>query len=108
MNNIRFRHLYMAFFSILIIIASFLADPDHGLIQELPFGAGTLAMFLLGVRAIIYITLLHISRRALFDYLDLEVYFNEAKQGNVAAGLAIIGVSIATVAISILIAVAVA
>ena len=108
MKNIRFRHLYMAIFSILIIAATLLADPDNGLIQELPFGSGTLATFLLGIRAIVYVTLLHLSRRALFDYIDLEIYFNEAKQGNVAAGLAIIGVSIAMLAISILIAVAVA
>ena len=108
MNNIRFRHLYMAFFSILIIIASFLADPDSGLIQELPFGAGTVAMLLVTVRAVIYITLLHVSRRALFDYIDLEVYFNEARAGNMASGLAIIGIAIAMLAISLLIAFAVA
>ena len=107
MKNIRFRHLYMAFFSILIIIASLLADPDNGLIQELPFGAGTIAMLLVTVRAVIYITLLHVSRRALFDYIDLEVYFEEAKKGNAAAGQAIIGVGIAMVAIALLIASAV-
>lgn len=107
MLNIRFRHLYMAFFSVVIILAMLLADPDNGLIQELPFGAGTIAMLLMTVRAVIYITLLHVSRRALMDYVDLEVYFEEAKKGNVAAGLAIAGTGIVMIAIAILIAAAV-
>lgn len=107
MFNMRFRHLYMVFFSVVIIIAMFLADPDNGLIQDLPFGAGTIAMLLMTVRAVIYITLLHVSRRALVDYIDLEVYFEEAKKGNVAAGLSIVGVAIMMIAIAILIAAAV-
>ena len=108
MFGFRFRHVYMAFFSVLVILATFLVDPDNGFIQNLPIGAGTLAALLVMVRAVIYVTLLHVSRKALFDYLDLEVLFKEAvEKGNVAAANAIIGVAIAMVAIALLIVAAV-
>ena len=93
----------MVIFTVLVLIGSILFDPDAGLIQQLSFGAGTLAMVLIAVRSILYIALLHVSRKALFDYLDLEEFFVEAKKGNSAAGLAIIGVGITLVAVALLI-----
>lgn len=99
----RFRHKYMLVFSILTIVAMFLTDPDSGLVQNLPFGAGGIATLLILLKSVLYVTMLHLSRRALFDYLDLEEYFLKAKETPEGAGKALQGVAIAMVAIAIVI-----
>lgn len=103
----RFRYLYMGLFSVLTLLALFVTSPDEGFIQELPFGAGLIATVTQLLKVVIYVTMLHLSRRALFDYIDLEVYFNKAKESEIGAGLALVAVSLATLALAIIIAVCV-
>lgn len=107
MKKIRFRHVYMTLFSILILMALFLSDPDVGLIQDLGFGAGFVATILMMLKAILYVAILHISRRALIDYIDLEVYFKRAVEHPNGAGMALIAVALMMIAVATLIVAAV-
>lgn len=103
LRKMRFRYVYMAIFSILFLISAFVGDPDNGLIQDLPMGAGFVASVLVTLRVVIYVTLLHLSRRALLDYIDLEVYFNKAKETPQAAALALLAVSVMMICVTLLI-----
>lgn len=99
----RFRTIYMALGSILVGILLLLSDPDSGFITDLPFGAGTLTILIVLVSSILYVALLHLSRRALMDYVDLSRFFTKALQSPEGSGLAIIGVGLIMVSISIVI-----
>lgn len=99
----RFRHVFMGLGSLLTIIVLLLSDPDGGFINNLPFGSGTLATLIILVSSILYIGLLHFSRKGLLDYIDLEVYFKKALQTPEGSGLAIIGIGLIMVAVSIVI-----
>lgn len=104
---LRFRHAFLGLGSVLTILVLFLSDPDAGFIRNLPFGAGTLSVLLILVTSILYIGLLHIARRGLLDYIDLEVYFKKALQTPEGAGMALIGVGLIMISISLVIMAAV-
>lgn len=97
----RFRHIFMGIGSVLVITLLFLSDPSTGFIAKLPVGSGTIGLLLGLVVSILYIALLHVSRKGLFDYLDLERFFTKAYETPQGAGLALIAVSLAMIAISI-------
>lgn len=99
----RFRNIFIGIGSLLVIILLLLSDPDGGLVQNLPFGAGTLSIIIILVISILYVGLLHFSRKALLDYLDLEELFNKAKLTPEGSGLAIIGIGLIMVSVSIVI-----
>lgn len=99
----RFRHIYTIFGSILVLALWLVTDPDLGIITELSYGASTIATLVILTKALLYVTLLHYSRKALFDYLDLQEYFIKAKEDPKAAGLAMIALSIFTLAIAVVI-----
>lgn len=103
----RFRHVYTFLLSALIVLAMFLADPDNGFIQNLKYGAGTVAFILVTLRATLYVSLLHVSRRALFDYVRMGALLRAAEEGNIAASLIFVGITLAMIAIAIVIAAAV-
>lgn len=99
----RFRTIYLGLGSILVGIILLLSDPDSQLITSIPFGAGTLTILIVLVSSILYVALLHLSRRALMDYVDLSRFFTKALQSPEGSGLAIIGVGLIMVSISIVI-----
>lgn len=99
----RFRNVFLLIGSLLTIVVLFMSDPDSGLVQNLPFGGGTVALLIVLVTSILYVGMLHLSRRALMDYIDLEVYFKKALMSPEGAGLAIIGVGLMMVAIALVI-----
>lgn len=103
----RFRHIFLTIGSVLTLLLLFLSDPDGGMVQNLPFGAGTLTVLIVLVSSILYIALLHMARKALMDYIDLEVFFKTAVRTPEGAGLAIIGVGLVMIAIAIVILAAV-
>ena len=74
----RFRYVYMGLGTLFVAILLTITDPDLGIITELPFGATFIANLAILTKSIIYVAMLHVSRKALFDYLDLEDYFKEA------------------------------
>ncbi len=99
----RFRHIYTIVGSLFVLALWLFTDPDLGFIQNMEYGASTLATLVIMAKALLYVTLLHYSRKALFDYLDLEEHFIKTKEEPVASGLALIAVSIFAVAIAIVI-----
>lgn len=99
----RFRYIYMGLGTILITLIMILSDPDLGIIKNLPIGAGTLATFIILLKSILYVGALHLSRRALIDYVDLKKYFKMALQSSTGSGSAIVGVGLIMISISIVI-----
>ena len=102
-KGIRFRYLYMGFSSVLVLLLLFVTDPDSKLLTALPIAAGFVATIVLLVSAVLYVTMLHLSRRAMFDYVDLSVFFSKAMETPTGAGLALIGVGLSSVSISLVI-----
>jgi len=97
----RFRHMYMTVGSILVMFIWLLSDPDTGIIQNLPFGAGAIATLVILLKSILYVGMLHLSRKALLDYIDLAPYFQKAFQTSEGSGRALMAVAIMCVAIAL-------
>lgn len=97
----RFRYVFMGIISILAVIVMLVTDPDSGIVQSVPFGANAIASLLPLLKIFIVISILHISRKGLFDYIDLKEYFDKARTSSEGAGNALIGVGLAYVAIAI-------
>ena len=102
-KGIRFRYLYMGLFGALALLLLFVTDPDSKLVTALPIAAGFVATIVLLVSAVLYVTLLHLSRRGMFDYVDLSVFFTKAFETPTGAGLALIGIGLSNVAIALVI-----
>ena len=99
----RFRYVYMGIGSVLVILLALLTDPDSGFIQNLSVGVGIIATIAVLSKVVLHVAVLHLSRKALADYIDLEEYFLEARKSPQGAGLALIAVAIMMLSISIII-----
>jgi hypothetical protein len=99
----RFRHVFMGIGGALTVVLLLLSDPDSNLLRNLPFGGGTLGTLIILVTSVLYISLLHLGRKGLLDYLDIEVFFTKALETSQGAGLAVIAVALMMVSISIVI-----
>ena len=102
----RFRNIYMLYGSVLVLFLWVLTDPDTGVIQHLPFGATAAANLLILSRVIMYVALLHVSRKAMFDYFDMETALNKALTTADGAGKALIGFGLFNLAIAFVIFIA--
>jgi hypothetical protein len=89
--------------SFLVLAIWLLTDPDLGILNQMSFGASTLATIVLTLKVVLYVAILHISRKALFDYIDMERVFQKAITTANGSGYVAIAVSIICLAISILI-----
>lgn len=99
----RFRHYYMGVGSLLVLAIWMLTDPDLGILGKLPFGASTLATFIVTLKVVVYVAILHLSRKALFDYIDMERVFKKAITTADGSGKIAIAMSVVCLAISVLI-----
>lgn len=99
----RFRYIYMFIGSLVVLFALFSADPEVGVLQQLPFGAPLVASLLKLAQIVFFVTIMHLSRRALFDYVDLSDFFTKALETSEGAGRALIAIAIAMLAIALLI-----
>jgi hypothetical protein len=99
----RFRNVFLMIGSILTVLVLLLSDPDGGMVMSLPFGSGTLTTLIILVMSILYVGVLHLSRRALLDYLDLQELFKKAMMTSEGSGSAIIGVGLIMISIAIVI-----
>lgn len=99
----RFRHVYTIVGTILVLVFWTATDPDLGLITGMSYGASTIASLAILAKGVLYITLLHYSRKGLLDYIDLKEYFLKAKESSGGAGMALIAVSIIMLAIAVVI-----
>jgi hypothetical protein len=89
--------------SLAAVFILLMIDPGNGLKLALPFGATLAANIAWLLQSFFYIGFLHIARKGLFDYLDLEEYFLKAKTTPEGAGYALIGVGLMMVSIAIVI-----
>ncbi len=103
----RFRHIFLGIGSVLVILVLLLSDPDNGMVQNLPFGAGTLSTLIILVTSILYIGVLHLGRKGLTDYVDMLKVFQKAMQTPEGAGLVFVGMGLIMVSIAIVILAAV-
>jgi hypothetical protein len=99
----RFRYIFLLLGSALVIALMLATDPDSGFFTQRSFGAGTIAMLVVLLQSILYVALLHYSRKGLFDYLDLEELYRTAKVTPEGASRAMVAIAIAMVAIAIVI-----
>lgn len=97
----RFRDIYMVFGGILVLFIWFLTDPDLGLITSLKVGGSTIATIVILLKSVLYVGILHLSRKALLDYLDLKKIFDKAMESAEGAGHASIAVALVMVAVAI-------
>ena len=84
----RFRYLFMAGGSALVLAALLLTDPDHGL------STGMLLLAL--VTPVLAVGFVHFARKALHDYpeADARSLFRQASSDPVGAGLALVALAI--------------
>jgi len=99
----RFRYKFLGFGSALVLFVLLLTDPDSKIVQHLPFGSGTVAILINLIISVLYIGVLHLGRKALMDYIDLEEFFNQAIKTPEGAGKAIIGVGCFSISIALVI-----
>lgn len=70
--------------SILVLLFNYFSDPNGGALT---------ITWLAGLASpVVAVWFAYLARTALFDYLDLEVLYNKAKESTVGAGLIFIGV----------------
>ena len=100
-KNYRHRNIYMYGGSILVILLWLITDPDTGIIQNMPIGASVLATIVILLKSILYITLLHLSRKAMFDYLRMDLLFKKASDTAEGSGFALIAISLTMLAIAL-------
>lgn len=105
-GSLRFRNVYIFSLTAAVLIAFIAFDPDTGLLTDLGWGATTIATFLILMKAVPGITLLHISRKALTDYIDIEEIYKKvmADESSTGAGLFMVGIGLMLIAIASIIA----
>lgn len=104
-RKVRKRDIYLYAAGILVLALYILTDPFFGLIQQLPVGAGTVATLLILLKGLLYASLLHFTRKFVFDYdeADFQSLARKAKESPQGAGFALIGFSIMMVAFAIVV-----
>lgn len=102
----RFRTIYAIGGFILVVALWLLTDPDLGLIQDLTFGAGLVATIVLLSKGVLGPTLLHITRKAMFDYkeADMGELAKKSLQSSTGAAIFALAISLMCLAFAIVIA----
>lgn len=103
----RARSWYLFVGSLVVLAIVFMSDPSVGLITQLPFGSGTLGLIVNLVISVWFVVFLHLSRKWLFDYIDLEEFFKKSMESSEGAGMALISVALSTIAIALVVIAAV-
>lgn len=102
-SKFRFRYVYMVMGCIFVTLLLLVSDPDAAIIQNMPIGASTAATFILLFKTVLYAAILHVTRKGLFDYVDLNEVYTSALRTPEGAGRVFMGMGLFCVAISILI-----
>lgn len=102
----KIRRRYTVFFTgvIISLFAWILTDPDIGIVDNLPFGAEAIRLVLAYGIGIIGIGILHILRKAIFDYVDFKTAWFIALKSPAGAGLALVALGLSFIAIALLLA----
>jgi len=104
------RALFLFVLVPLILLAMVATDPAVGLIKDIPPAYAVLsAMFVYLGRILIFVYLFHIARRLLLSYKDSRIHtlLLTAKNTPTGAGLAVIGLGLFSIGISIVMAAAI-
>lgn len=97
-----FSDYFLIFGLVVATLVQFFTDPDAGVIQ-LAFGAGVVAK-MSALPAIVYgVAALWLSRRALFDYLNLKSLAVKAGESSIGAALMHVAVALTAISISIVV-----
>jgi hypothetical protein len=82
---LRFRHIFIALGSLVVLAALFLTDPDQGV--------STFMILLSLVTPILALAFAHLARKALFDYpeADMRTLLKKCLESPTGAGLAFLG-----------------
>lgn len=99
----KFRRLFSTIALVIMIVLWVGVDPDAGFITNLPYGAKLLMIFVTLSKMIPYVLALHVTRKVLHDYMDLELYLKKANDTSEGAGLAIVGMGLLCIAYAIVI-----
>ena len=97
----RFRNISIILGCLASIFLILVSDPTI----NLGFGVTHGAQLVLAIKTIITLSLaalvIHLGRKTLFDYLDISLYLDKAKETAQGAGLAVIGVGLVLIAFAI-------
>lgn len=101
----RFRHISILATFLLALLLLLLTDPDSAMITDMAFGATAVRSITSIFAVFLYLGVLHIGRKTLADYVDLEVLYTKCLESPVGSGLFVIGIgfiylSIAVVALA--------
>lgn len=105
-NALSFSTKFIVGGSILSIFMLFATSSAWGA-NLLNFGALDLLRLMALFMTVMFIGVLHVCRKALFDYINMGKLYEEALKGNIAASVVFGGVCIAMLAIAVVIAVSV-
>ena len=96
----RFRFVSMVLGTLALLAMALLSDPTVGKYLSLPFGGQTMlilkAVSVFGVSCFV----IHVSRKTLFDYVDLSKYIEKAAETPLSAALLVVGVGIFMLSVS--------
>jgi hypothetical protein len=102
-QDIRFRDKFIVLGFLITVAAFVLSDPDLGIITSLPGGTLLISITLVLAKCFPFILMLHISRKALLDYVEFDELYFKAKQEPCGAGLMAIAVALVFISISLVI-----
>ena len=70
--SIRKRNIHNVYLTVLILAALFAIDPENDYVRGLlPWGATTVVQIINTLKVVVGVAMLHYSRKALFDYIDM-------------------------------------
>lgn len=96
----RFRFVSMILGALALMALAFITDPTVAKFLSLPFGGQTV-MILKAVSVFsVSCFIIHVSRKTLFDYLDLSTYIEKAAETPLSAALLVVGVGIFLLSVS--------
>lgn len=97
----RFRNISIILGCLASIFLILVSDPTI----NLGFGVTYGAQLVLAIKTIVTLSLaalvIHLGRKTLFDYLDVSIYLEKAKETPQGAGLAMIGVGLVLIAFAV-------
>lgn len=82
----RFRNIFLGLGTLLVAFALFMTDVDRG--------ASTAIWFLGAASGIIAVALAHLSRKGLFDYIDMQEYAKKAAETPLGSAIVFLGVCV--------------
>lgn len=90
----RFRNISLVLGTLATLILVFLSDPDLGPGMNMIFGANTLLLIKSVVALSLACLVLHLSRKTLFDYINVKEMFDKAMETSEGAGKALIALAV--------------